>query len=98
MNSKQIKNNTEDLLWDSIDVLINELDEVVLAGVKLGIKAEHIADYIRAETNTILNRVRIGLPRSFEDIYREFIDEITANGRYDEFIDFLRFRREYEGD
>lgn len=96
-NTKLIKNNTEDLLWDSIDALMNELDEVALAGVKGGVKSQDIADYIHAETRTIENRLRIGIPRDFESIYKDFIDEVIANGRYDEYISFLRFRRECEG-
>lgn len=95
MKSKQVRNNTEELLWDSIDALMNELDEVAIAGVKMDLKAQDIADYIHAETRTIENRLRVGLSRSFEDIYKDFIDEVVSNGRYDEYIDYLKFRRRY---
>lgn len=98
MKSEQVRNNTEELLWDSIDALVNELDEVALAGINLGIKSQEIADYIHAETRTIENRLRVGLSRSFEDIYKDFIDEVVSNGRYDEYIEYLKFKHRYYED
>lgn len=90
--SLNVRNNTEALLWDSIDALINELDEVALAGVKLGVKPEEVADYIHAEAHTVVNRLRVGVSREFDAIYSDFIDEVVANGKYDDFVDFLKFR------
>lgn len=93
MNTKQVRNNTEELLWDSIDALINELDQVAVEGVKLGFSAKDIADYITAETRTVKSHVLVGMPRDFDEIYKEFIDELIANGKYYEYEEFLKNTR-----
>lgn len=86
------KNNTEDLMWDSVDALVNELHQVAFEGVRQGVNAEDIANYIQAEAKTLVNMLRTGKLKEFDDIYREFIDEVVENGRYGEWMDFLRFR------
>ena len=99
MNTKQVKNNTEELLWDSVDALINELNQVALEGERLGFSGKDIADYITAETRTVKNRLLVGVPREFDEIYSEFIDELIANGRYYEYEEFLKNTRlKYAGE
>ena len=90
MNRKQ--NETENLTYTSIDNLLNEVREVAFEGVKRDVPATYIADYIEAESKTIVNSLRTGIMKDFDEIYREFIDEVVENGRYDEWLDFLKFR------
>lgn len=90
MNRKQ--NETEDITYTSIDALMNELQEVAFEGVKQGVSACHIADYLQAEGTTIIRALRTGIMRDFDTLYSEFIDEVVSNGRYDEWMSFLKFR------
>lgn len=90
MNRKQ--NETENLTYTSIDNLLNEVREVAFEGVKRNVPATYIADYIEAETKTILQQLRTGIMKDFDKIYEEFIDEVVENGRYDDWLDFLKFR------
>lgn len=90
MNRKQ--NETENLTYTSIDNLLNEVREVAFEGVKRDVPASYIADYIEAESKTIVNSLRTGIMKDFDEIYREFIDEVVENGRYDEWLSFLKFR------
>ena len=88
-----LQNEIEEKALTSIDVWINELDDTALKAVCMGVSAETIAPYIRAQTNTVCERVRRGMTRSFDEIYSEFIDELIRNGRYFEYEDFLRNER-----
>ena len=90
MNRKQ--SETENLTYTSIDNLLNEVREVAFEGVKRDVPATYIADYIEAEGKTIVNSLRTGIMKDFDEIYKEFIDEVVENGRYDEWLDFLKFR------
>lgn len=90
MNRKQ--NETENLTYTSIDNLLNELCEVAYKGVQLGVPSTYIADYIQAEARTITKGLRTGVMRDFDTLYNEFIDEVVENGRYDDWLDFLKFR------
>lgn len=90
MNRKQ--SETENLTYTSIDNLLNEVREVAFEGVKRDVPATYIADYIEAESKTIVNSLRTGIMKDFDAIYREFIDEVVENGRYDEWLSFLKFR------
>lgn len=90
MNKKQ--NETENLTYTSIDNLLNEVREVAFEGVKRNVPASYIADYIEAESKTIVQSLRTGAMKDFDQIYKEFIDEVVENGRYDEWLDFLKFR------
>ena len=86
-------------MWDSVDALINELNQVALEGERLGFSGKDIADYITAETRTVKNRLLVGVPREFDEIYSEFIDELIANGRYYEYEEFLKNTRlKYAGE
>ena len=39
-----------------------------------------------------MQSLRTGAMKDFDQIYKEFIDEVVENGRYDEWLDFLKFR------
>ena len=91
MNTKL--NEIEEKALTEIDVWTNELDNTALTAVYMGVSADAIASYIRAETNTICERVRRGQVRTFDEIYAEFIDELIRNGRYFEYEDFLKHER-----
>lgn len=88
-----LQNEIEEKALTSIDVWINELDDTALKAVRLGVSAETIAPYIRAQANTVCERVRLGIVRTFDEIYSEFIDELIRNGRYFEYLDFLKNER-----
>lgn len=85
-------NETENLTYTSIDNLLNEVREVAFEGVKRDVPATYIADYIEVESKTIVNSLRTGIMKDFDEIYREFIDEVVENGRYNEWLSFLKFR------
>ena len=87
------RNEIEEKTWASIDVFMKELCNVALEGVRQGVKAEYIADYIQAETRTIIQNLRAGKPREFDDMLDEFINEVIDNGQYYEWLDYLKFRR-----
>lgn len=50
-----MRNETENLLWDSIDALMNELDEVVRYGTKI-VPVDDMKDYIRESLKTVYKR------------------------------------------
>ena len=88
-----LQNEIEEKALTEIDVWTNELDNTALTAVYMGVSADTIASYIKAEVNTVCERVRRGMVRTFDEIYSEFIDELIRNGRYFEYEDFLKHER-----
>lgn len=85
------RNNTEELVWVSIDHLMELLSETAIYAVGRGyVSTEDLNKYMQAELNTIKANVSKGYKRQFEDIYSEFIDELIKNGEYYEYEDFLK--------
>lgn len=91
MNIKQ--NEIENMAFSELDVWTDLMDETALKAVGLGVSGEALASYIRAETNTVCERLRRGQVRTFDEIYAEFINELINNGRYFEYEDFLKHER-----
>lgn len=91
MNLRQ--NEIEEAAFTEFDIWADELDQAALKAAGLGVSANAIASYIRAEANTICERVTRGQVRTFDEIYREFIDELIKNGRYFEYEEFLKAER-----
>lgn len=85
-------NEIEEKTFQEVDTWINELMQTAFKSVELGTPPDRIADYIKAEIKTLLQMINTGRMRSFDDIYSEFIDDVVENGRYDDWLDFLRFR------
>lgn len=93
------ENNNESLVWDSIDALINELDQVVIYAAGKGIApAADICKYVQKQIDTIKAHAMTGYRRTFAEIYAAFIDELIANGLYKEFEDYEKFRQRYFGE
>lgn len=90
MSRKQ--NETENMLYTSLDNLLDEVRQVAFAGMQLGVPSEYIADYIHEQDKTITRMIRTGVNRPFDTIYNEFIDEVIANGRYNEWLEFINYR------
>lgn len=85
-------NEIEEKTFQEVDTWINELMQTAFKSVELGTSPDRIADYIKAEIKTLLQMINTGRMRSFDDIYAEFIDDVVENGRYDDWLGFLRFR------
>lgn len=85
-------NEIEEKTFQELDTWINELMQTAFKSVELGTPPDRIADYIKAEIKTLLQMINTGRMRDFDEIYAEFMDEVVENGRYDDWLGFLRFR------